>query len=162
MSQIFCGCCGNSVRIISCFDVVGISSRTDPRRCKVHGVELKYTPRHRRHCSETASNLEDILALHLLALEAPAYVRQHQVKFPGMRNPYRLDFAWLGPKVCAEVQGGIYINGAHTRPQGYAHDRRRMNRLVIAGWRVLEYTPEVVRSGDAAAEIVQFLKEIME
>jgi very-short-patch-repair endonuclease len=122
---------------------------------------LKYTPRHRRHSSETASNLEDILALHLLALEAPAYVRQHQVKFPGMRNPYRLDFAWLGPKVCAEVQGGIYINGAHTRPQGYAHDRRRMNRLVIAGWRVLEYTPEVVRSGDAAAEIVQFLREVM-
>jgi very-short-patch-repair endonuclease len=118
---------------------------------------LKYTPRHRRHSSETASNLEDILALHLLALEAPAYVRQHQVKFAGMRNPYRLDFAWVAVKVCVEVQGGIWVAGAHNRPLGYIRDRKRINRLVINGWRVLEYTPDVVRSGDAAAEIVKFL-----
>jgi very-short-patch-repair endonuclease len=118
---------------------------------------MKYTPRHRRHVSETASNLEDLLALNLLALDAPAFIRQHQVKFPGMRNPYRLDFAWVGVQVCAEVQGGIWVNGAHNRPQGYAHDRKRMNRLVIAGWRVLEYTPDAVTSGDAAVEIVKFL-----
>ena len=104
----------------------------------------------------------EVLALHLTDLGAPPFVRQHPVKFTGMRNPYRLDFAWLDWKLCVEVQGGVWIGGGHTTPQGYIRDRQRMNRLVIGGWHILEYTPEMVKSGEAALEIVKYLAMLKE
>lgn len=48
-----------------------------------------------------------------------------------------------------EVQGATYSAGRHTRGAGYARDREKMNLAQLAGWRVLEVTPEQIRSGRA-------------
>ena len=112
--------------------------------------------------SSQHSELEETLALQLVQLDAPPFMRQYPVKFSGMRNPYRLDFAWPELSACVEVQGGVWIGGGHTSPRGYIRDRQRMNRLVIGGGRVLEYTAEMVKSGEAALEIVKWLEMLRE
>jgi very-short-patch-repair endonuclease len=57
---------------------------------------------------------------------------------------YRLDLAFPTQKVGIEIDGSIFSQGAHSRPLGIMRDM-----LVLCGWRVLRYTPQQVRAGDA-------------
>jgi len=39
-----------------------------------------------------------------------------------------------------EIEGGIYIQGRHNRPQGFAADAEKYLEAALAGWRVLRLT----------------------
>ncbi|SIQ70541.1 hypothetical protein SAMN05880558_10519 [Aeromonas sp. RU39B] len=63
------------------------------------------------------------------------------------KRRWRLDFAWPVQMVALEVHGGIHSGGRHTRGKGFVGDRAKMNEALLAGWVVIEVTPEQVSNG---------------
>jgi len=55
------------------------------------------------------------------------------------------------------VDGGIYSLGRHVRGSGIERDAEKRNAAVMAGWRVLHFTPRHVRSGIAVRMIVALM-----
>jgi hypothetical protein len=53
---------------------------------------------------------------------------------------WRFDFAWPDRLVAVEIDGGVWSRGRHTRGAGYIEDRRKLNRAVQLGWRVVGFT----------------------
>ena len=66
---------------------------------------------------------------------------------------WRFDFAKPRYKVPVEIDGGIYNRGRHVRGSGFERDTEKRNAAVMAGWRVLHFTPRHVKSGLAVQAI---------
>lgn len=92
------------------------------------------------------SKLEETLALHIRAegLEEPE--REHRFAPP---RRFRFDFAWPHKKLAVECEGGAWTRGRHTRPQGFINDCEKYNLATLNGWRVLRFTGEHIKSGEA-------------
>jgi very-short-patch-repair endonuclease len=73
----------------------------------------------------------------------PMPVAQYRV-FVGGRSVARVDFAWPEHKVALEYDG-LW----HAEPGQFAKDRRRLNQLTAAGWRVIFVTAADLRSPEA-------------
>lgn len=95
---------------------------------------------------------EEILALQLRGLGF-----EREFKFHPERR-WKFDFALPAQKLAVEIEGGIYSNGRHTRPEGFAADMEKYNAAAMMGWRVLRYTTEMVKSGRAEREIREALR----
>lgn len=110
------------------------------------------------------SDLEEALAWQLRAVgfyeddsgeeHEKGYVRE--LVFAPPRR-WRADFAFPRHKLLVECDGGTWVQGRHTRPQGFARDAEKMNAAQLLGYRVLRFTGEQVRSGEALALIEQAL-----
>ncbi len=48
-------------------------------------------------------------------------------------------------KIAIEYEGGIYVQGRHTRPKGYIKDCEKYNLAVLNGWKVLRYTSDTLK-----------------
>ncbi len=96
------------------------------------------------------SALEDLLERHIRLAGLPAPKREYRFH---PRRRWRFDFAWPRCKVAAEVDGGIYSRGRHVRGGGFERDAEKGNAAVMAGWRVLHFTPRAVKSGAAVQAI---------
>jgi very-short-patch-repair endonuclease len=94
----------------------------------------------------------------------------YQIKVIGLAEPkreykfhptrkWRLDFAWDEKKIGVEIQGGTYKGGRHTRALGYRNDREKINNATLLGWRILEFTSDMVKSGEALNITEALLKE---
>ncbi|MGH2544547.1 MAG: hypothetical protein ACRDIB_17280, partial [Ardenticatenaceae bacterium] len=70
------------------------------------------------------SALETALQLQFEAMSLPAAEREYRF-CPGRR--WRFDFAWPGPNVACEVEGGIWTAGRHNRGAGFAADCEKYN-----------------------------------
>ena len=70
------------------------------------------------------STLETILKFHIDAAGLPEPVREF--KFHPTRR-WRFDFAWPDHKVAAEVEGGTWTGGRHTRGSGFEKDCHKYN-----------------------------------
>lgn len=70
---------------------------------------------------------------------------------------WEIDFAWPEYRVGLEIQGGIWIGGAHARPMNIERDLEKHNALLDLGWRVWHFTPKQVKSGIA----VQHLERVL-
>ena len=57
---------------------------------------------------------------------------------------YRADYAHLGSRTLVEVEGGTWVRGRHSRPQGYASDCQKYNLATRLGWRVFRLTTDMV------------------
>lgn len=75
---------------------------------------------------------------------------------PGRR--WRFDFAFLPEKIAAEVEGGHWSGGRHTRGAGFEADCEKYNSAALLGWSVLRFTPSMVESGEAVRLIEQALR----
>lgn len=53
---------------------------------------------------------------------------------------WRADFAHIESRTLIEIEGGIWIQGRHNRPQGFAKDAEKYLEAALAGWRVLRLT----------------------
>jgi len=62
---------------------------------------------------------------------------------------FRLDLAVVSQKVGIEICGGLWHGHAHSTPLMILRDYEKGNLLTLEGWRVLRYTPEQVRKGEA-------------
>lgn len=93
------------------------------------------------------SDLEAELMFQIRALELPIPEREAQV-IPDRR--FRFDFCWHKYRLLAEVDGGTWQQGRHTRGYGYESDREKDTLAVLNGWTVLRFTGGQVKSGEAA------------
>jgi len=84
----------------------------------------------------TESELEERLLPLCLAAGVPAPDRQVYID-PGDGEPaIRVDFAWRAQRLVIETDGGRY----HRTRRAFEDDRRRDQRLALAGWRVVRIT----------------------
>jgi very-short-patch-repair endonuclease len=60
---------------------------------------------------------------------------------------WRFDFAWVERKIALEVEGGIWVNGAHNRGAHFESDAEKYNAATMRGWRVFRYTGGMIESG---------------
>lgn len=100
------------------------------------------------------SDLEDQMAFWLRTKRLDNYVREHRFH-PDRR--WRFDFAWPEVKVAAEVEGGIFSGGAHTRGAHFRSDCEKYNAAAELGWRVFRYTDREIKHGDAAVQLERVL-----
>lgn len=74
---------------------------------------------------------------------------------------WRFDFAWsdypMGG-VALEVEGGIWIGGAHGRGSGIARDIEKYNAATLLGWRVLRCQPKDLCTKATVDMIMECLK----
>nr|DAS93094.1 MAG TPA: DNA mismatch endonuclease [Caudoviricetes sp.] len=54
---------------------------------------------------------------------------------------WRFDYAVPAYKIALEVEGGVWTQGRHTRPQGFLGDIEKYNTATLMGWRVFRTTP---------------------
>jgi len=96
------------------------------------------------------SDLEDelIFLLRVEGLPAP----EREVVFHPPRR-WRFDLAWPPRKLAAEVEGGVWSNGRHTRGSGFTKDCEKYNAAALDGWRVLRFTGQMIHSGAACETI---------
>lgn len=78
---------------------------------------------------------------------------QQEVKFMDKRK-FRFDFAWIDEKLAVEIEGGIWIQGRHTRGSGYVKDMEKYNLAAESGWRVLRFTPQQIKN-ESTYKIIQ-------
>jgi hypothetical protein len=74
--------------------------------------------------------------------DLPAPIPEYGFAAPDHR--WRFDWAWLRRQVALEVNGGIWIQGRHTRGAGYLRDLAKLNEAQIRGWIVLQRTPQTL------------------
>ena len=51
-------------------------------------------------------------------------------------------------KIALEVEGGIWIQGRHSRGAGMLKDMEKYNAAAAAGWRLFRTTPKQLRSAE--------------
>lgn len=98
-----------------------------------------------------AKEVSPVVALLL----PPGVVPEHE--FHATRR-WRFDYAWPGPMVALEIEGGAWTQGRHTRGQGFVADLEKYSEAAIAGWCVLRATPQQLESGEAGALVARALK----
>lgn len=86
--------------------------------------------------SSKKSQLEEYFLMLVKAHNLPLPVREH--KFHPTRK-WRFDFAWPDEMVAVEIEGGIWVGGAHNRPKHFISDCEKYNNAVILGWRLLRF-----------------------
>ena len=69
---------------------------------------------------------------------------KREYKFYPVRR-WRFDFAWPEEKVAVEIEGGVYIDGRHTRGEGYERDLEKYNAATASGWKVFRFTPGMLK-----------------
>lgn len=99
---------------------------------------------------------EAALALHIRALTLPEPEREYRFS----HRRWRLDFAWPAYKVAAEVEGGTWSRGRHSRGAGFERDCEKYNAAALLGWRVLRFTTGMVEDGRAAATLEELFKSL--
>ena len=100
------------------------------------------------------SDLEDEFASQIKLVGLPEPVRQY--KFSGLRR-FRADFGFPEQKLLAEVDGGSWVNGRHTRGSGFEKDCERASEAAVLGYRVLRFTGAMVKDGRAIAYLERAL-----
>lgn len=108
------------------------------------------------------ANPVDELVFQVKAARLPEPLREH--RFHATRR-WRFDVAWpqrtASPWVSAlavEVEGGVYVKGAHTRGAHFESDCEKYAEALIHGWRVLRVTPRHIRDGRALQWIETLLR----
>jgi hypothetical protein len=93
-----------------------------------------------------------------------AYYSEHGIpepvfeyKFHHVRK-WRFDVAWVEKKLAIEIQGGIFIQGRHSRGAALLKEWKKLNEAARLGWRVIYCQPK-----DACTiDIVDTIRDILE
>lgn len=92
------------------------------------------------------SHLEDTLVFQLKAARLPEPEREYHFAKP---RRFRFDLAWPERKVYAEVEGGTWIQGRHSRGKGIESDCVKYNLAALGGWTGYRFTTDMITRGDA-------------
>lgn len=71
---------------------------------------------------------------------------------------FRLDFAWPEQRVGLEVDGGVWVGGAHGRGTGIVRDQEKTNLAAGLGWRILRVTPAKL----CTEQTITYLKDALQ
>lgn len=109
-----------------------------------------------RRCAApvTVRRHEEAFALQIKAAGLPAPEREW--RFHPSRK-WRFDFAFPEQRVAVEIDGGLFIQGGHTRGAQALKDMEKRNDALVMGWAVLRVGPQHVKSGEALAWLTKLL-----
>lgn len=99
---------------------------------------------------------EASLALQLNALGIPF---QREVRFAPPRL-WRFDFVLTGKHahIACEVEGGLYVNGGHSRGRAYEKNLEKYNTAALMGFSLYRFSTDMVTSGEAL-KVIQMAME---
>lgn len=86
-------------------------------------------------------------ALFIRHLEAYKIAYEREYRFHPVRR-WRFDFL-IDDVIAVEIEGGTWINGAHNRGKHYESDCQKYNEAALMGYKVLRFTTDMVKSGQA-------------
>lgn len=101
--------------------------------------------------------------IQCLGLKLPPMLAQW--RFPNSEYPenrrrkWRADFVILDYSLIIEIDGGLWIRGAHGHPTDILRNMRKQNDAMLLGFAVLRFTPAEVRTGRAVTFTQMVLKE---
>jgi very-short-patch-repair endonuclease len=95
------------------------------------------------------------LTTQLVWVKADLPVRE--LRFAAPRR-WRFDLAWPDRMLAVEVEGGLWIQGRHSRGKGIENDMDKYNEATLMGWRVLRVSPEMVDDGRALILVLRMLE----
>lgn len=72
---------------------------------------------------------------------------QFEYRFMAPYRQFRSDFAWVDLRVLGEFEGGVFVNGAHTRGAHYESDCEKYSLASILGFTLVRFTSGMVRRG---------------
>ena len=84
---------------------------------------------------------------------------------------WRVDYAFPEYKLAVEIEGGIFGRGprcpkcgrrwvaGHTSIQRLKADIEKYNQLALAGWSLLRFTPDEIKTGEAYATIKEWFEK---
>lgn len=75
-----------------------------------------------------------------------------EFKFHPTRK-WRFDWCWPEQKLALEVQGGLFVNGRHSRGAALLKEHEKLNAAAALGYRVLFVTPGQIANGEAISVI---------
>lgn len=101
------------------------------------------------------SHLEESLVFAVKVCGLPLPEREYRFLPP---RRWRFDLAWPPRKLAAEIEGGTWITGRHSRGSGMRSDAEKYNAATLAGWKVLRFTSDMVRDGSAVSVLEQALR----
>jgi very-short-patch-repair endonuclease len=101
------------------------------------------------------SELEETLLFQIKAEGLPEPEREW--RFHPTRK-WRLDFAYPEKRIGIEVQGGIYVRGAHSRGTGLERDYEKLNTAQMLGWTVFQFSRKMIESSEA----IEMIREALE
>lgn len=84
------------------------------------------------------------------SLGLPSAISEHRFH---PKRKWRFDFAFVAEKLAVEIDGGIWIQGRHSRGSGVVKEMEKFNAAACVGWRVLRYQPKDIMTMTAAEEI---------
>jgi very-short-patch-repair endonuclease len=111
-------------------------------------------PRLRYRDKSPPSRLESKFALYWRSFGGPELEREF--RFHAERK-WRVDFAHIESRTLIEIEGGLWIQGRHNRPQGFAADAEKYLEAALDGWRVLRLT-ELQITAPMIERIVAFIR----
>jgi hypothetical protein len=94
--------------------------------------------------------LKQSLRFQVMAYGLPAAVEEY--RFDPVRM-WRFDFAYPSQRIGIEIEGGVWIQGAHVRGAHFESDCEKYNAAAVALWHVLRFTPAMIEDGRAIVTI---------
>ena len=101
------------------------------------------------------SKLSDKFRFIWKALQGPPLIEE--VKFHPDRK-WRFDFASPNKKLAIEIEGGIWVQGAHSRGAHFNSDCEKYNNAALLGWRVFRITTNMIGTKHLEPIIKEFNK----
>jgi len=118
---------------------------------------------------ETDSELEEWFAWQLRKRRITGWVTQYM---PVRGRKFRADFAFPKLKLAVEIDGGLHcerrykgrvvIGGGHNSPAGYAKDRIRDRKFLLAGWKTMRLTKDDLKSGEGIDDVEAMVELMVE
>lgn len=71
---------------------------------------------------------------------------------------WRFDWCWQAAHLALEVQGGLFVQGRHSRGAALMKEHEKLNAAVALGYRVLFVTPKQIADGSALTLVERALK----
>lgn len=101
------------------------------------------------------SKLESDFIMLVKESKLPEPTREYKF-FPSRK--WKFDFAYPEIKLAIELEGGIWIQGRHSRGSGMLKDMEKYNTATVNGWRILRYTTNNL--GQSVDDIQAYMRTI--
>jgi very-short-patch-repair endonuclease len=101
------------------------------------------------------SDLERLMAWQIKVAQLPEPIRE--LMFHPTRK-WRADFAWPDHRVMLEVEGGVWVVGAHNRGAHFESDCEKYAEAALLGWTVIRATGRHVKNGTALLWLAKALQ----